>query len=168
MRGNLTLTRMVNLYSRSIPASAGGTGSSTAPMARASGLSPRVRGNPGHGVAANGDRGSIPASAGEPHIQDTGRCRGTVYPRECGGTAYSGYRALSRDGLSPRVRGNLGASVTNTGAWRSIPASAGEPLPYPKSVGNTPVYPRECGGTRSGPSRRLHRRGLSPRVRGNQ
>ena len=51
------------------------------------------------------NRGSIPACAGEPSTRPRVRGnlghRGEVYPRVCGGTA------RPREGLSPRVRGNL-------------------------------------------------------------
>ena len=72
------------------------------------GLSPRVRGNlAGIGVQA-GAVGSIPACAGEPGGQ-SGLCRQeVVYPRVCGGTVIVGQLRALHDGLSPRVRGNLG------------------------------------------------------------
>ena len=52
-----------------------------------------------------------------------------------------------REGLSPRVRGNLycGSLVgTQSG---SIPARAGEPTATTAWCGSKPVYPRACGGT---------------------
>ena len=71
-------------------------------------------------------------------------------------------------GLSPRVRGNLTATPSETDGRRSIPARAGEPLVPFRTRRITPVYPRACGGTllRRRPARSM--RGLSPRVRGNQ
>ncbi len=53
----------------------------------ASGLSPRVRGNPSMGVENGSSRGSIPACAGEPCKAVPGENQRTVYPRVCGGTA---------------------------------------------------------------------------------
>ena len=50
-----------------------------------------------------------------------------VYPRVCGGTDVYDRWGEDRGGLSPRVRGNLYASVKNGIDLRSIPACAGEP-----------------------------------------
>ena len=51
-----------------------------------SGLSPRVRGNPGYHADLERYRGSIPACAGEPPLQDLYVPNAMVYPRVCGGT----------------------------------------------------------------------------------
>ena len=50
-----------------------------------------------------------------------------VYPRVCGGTTFSLGTSRTVYGLSPRVRGNLVATVLDTDGTRSIPACAGEP-----------------------------------------
>ena len=50
----------------------------------------------------------------------------------------------------------------------SIPACAGEPHKYAALVLAGGVYPRVCGGTRLAEFSISCRRGLSPRVRGNQ
>ena len=50
---------------------------------------------------------------------------------------------------------------------RSIPACAGEPATSLRLIRPPSVYPRVCGGTYSILHKRGHRRGLSPRVRGN-
>ena len=72
----------------------------------ASGLSPRVRGNPDEVVARLGGRGSIPACAGEPRLGPPGLAVPAVYPRVCGGTNGSKGAKHPVEGLSPRVRGN--------------------------------------------------------------
>ena len=73
----------------------------------------------------------------------------------------------TREGLSPRVRGN---PVRRRGCDQpggSIPACAGEPPPNRPPRTEPRVYPRVCGGTTS-PGRPCRcGRGLSPRVRGN-
>ena len=66
------------------------------------------------------------------------------------------------------MRGNRAAYPTMTLAARSIPAYAGEPITASAPSPSWRVYPRVCGGTITGCSRRLYRRGLSPRMRGNQ
>ena len=114
---------------------------------RKEGLSPRVRGNPGHLQPGRGARGSIPACAGEP-----GRCKPLaqawmVYPRVCGGTR-------SGRGDAGRCRG-------------SIPACAGEPEICGHRSRSPRVYPRVCGGTRRHHRHHCRDVGLSPRVRGN-
>ena len=104
------------------------------------GLSPRVRGNRRRPGGADASRGSIPASAGQPH------------------PAY---------GLSPRVRGNRPDGHRQPLRPGSIPASAGQPLAACKAYRRRWVYPRECGATRILRSWNRSAYGLSPRVRGN-
>ena len=138
------------------PRECGGTSRRQTSDLLTSGLSPRVRGNPL--AFADGLRGlgSIPASAGEPAVEDavehlvrvypasageprSGRRRhrpATVYPRECGGTWQGAALTTEPQGLSPRVRGNLGLGFGDGNGNGSIPASAGEPQPPPK--GRTP------------------------------
>ena len=70
------------------------------------GLSPRVRGNPGHTLVIHPARGSIPACAGEPAPSSPAHCTWSVYPRVCGGTYTDWANECLRLGLSPRVRGN--------------------------------------------------------------
>ena len=53
------------------------------------GLSPRVRGNPGHWLLLFSSRRSIPACAGEPHKTPPPQRDSRVYPRVCGGTVTS-------------------------------------------------------------------------------
>ena len=65
----------------------------------------------------------------------------------CGGTATVILGSPIRQGLSPRVRGNLQHTGRGILEMRSIPACAGEPITpeyLPLSEG---VYPRVCGGT---------------------
>ena len=71
-------------------------------------------------------------------------------------------------GLSPRVRGNLAEFDPSRNPPGSIPTRAGKPQKL--LIADMPggVYPHACGETdRAGPTR-PSRRGLSPRVRGNQ
>ena len=70
-----------------------------------------------------------------------------VYPRACGGTL----KKLSMDhllqGLSPRLRGNVGRRLTGWHVGGSIPALAGERVRDEARNGACRVYPRACGGT---------------------
>ena len=65
-----------------------GGGTPVWPVCSASrlGLSPHRRGNPGEGKIDVGDRGSIPAQAGEPAPVFPGSPHRRVYPRTGGGT----------------------------------------------------------------------------------
>ena len=110
------------------PRGCGGTTDADRLHLLASGLSPRVRGNPTGAWADTQHLRSIPAGAGEPLL--CGPCNGLqpVYPRGCGGTMV-GVTALSHErGLSPRVRGNLERVLRVLPFARSIPAGAGEPM----------------------------------------
>ena len=126
VRGNPSISRSLRYSSRSIPACAGepivfppdhtdirvyprvcgGTQYSPVSASSPSGLSPRVRGNPGSTMGGLNVAGSIPACAGEP--ERAGPCCLTpaVYPRVCGGTLNPGPPPPPHPGLSPRVRGN--------------------------------------------------------------
>ena len=131
------------------------------------GLSPRVRGNHGHGRAGDPHWRSIPACAGEPSADRVAASANAVYPRVCGGTRLRDVVTMWLMGLSPRVRGNPVPTVSQRVQMRSIPACAGEPTWHPFSGGRYKVYPRVCGGTRSAARTGRSERGLSPRVRGN-
>ena len=81
-------------------------GAAMGALHEAYGLSPRVRGNQRAAPGRRAERGSIPASAGEPPRTGTRSRPGRVYPRECGGTPPRCRPSRSGSGLSPRVRGN--------------------------------------------------------------
>ncbi len=187
LRGNQDRTGWNSCGGRSIPASAGeppafgspawwrsvyprvcgGTGDQ-GPCGRSkTGLSPRLRGNLGWSVRLGQEHRSIPASAGEPPIGTLQGPQRAVYPRVCGGTKATIASANTARGLSPRLRGNQRVSVGEVLGYRSIPASAGEPIRR-CGCGPSPwVYPRVCGGTRSPASAVAWMSGLSPRLRGN-
>ena len=74
---------------RVYPRVCGGTTSSASGVADDSGLSPRVRGNPGWCVRRRNHLGSIPACAGEPPLPLSESLKSRVYPRVCGGTSCS-------------------------------------------------------------------------------
>ena len=131
-------------------------------------------------------RGSIPACAGEPPPNGSGRRRRKVYPRVCGeppmgclilskrkvyprvcgGTGCRVSTLPGVIGLSPRVRGNLRVVPAGPADLGSIPACAGEPLKTHIFSSYVGVYPRVCGGTLTCPILPGARMGLSPRVRG--
>ena len=130
------------------------------------GLSPRVRGKPDPQIQHWGERGSIPACAGEAWPPFGGICRPKVYPRVCGGSPPCSLVPAARPGLSPRVRGKQDDAGFADGHQRSIPACAGE-AGRPLVVGRcSVVYPRVCGGSAGMGWSLPPGYGLSPRVRG--
>ena len=127
-----------------------------------------MRGNRALPEAVFTTPGSIPACAGEPAPGTHRTHLGWVYPRVCGGTDTIRFNMTEKEGLSPRVRGNLPADARRRTAVGSIPACAGEPR-YPTSAPSSlKVYPRVCGGTVNDGLVHHLPLGLSPRVRGNQ
>ena len=131
------------------------------------GLSPRVRGNHADRWQRQLPAGSIPACAGEPCCSRQNPLVRRVYPRVCGGTLGPELDLIRRQGLSPRVRGNLQAQAEAVERLGSIPACAGEPLGAGHRGAARRVYPRVCGGTKPKGRPFPSSLGLSPRVRGN-
>ena len=166
--GEPPVSGVQDTFSKVYPRECGGTGDISLTLGKERGLSPRVRGNRPQPQLVSGGDGSIPASAGEPHQPGCFRRGRGVYPRECGGTHWVIDAPDGREGLSPRVRGNLRCPPCRDAAERSIPASAGEPTTYAAGTTGSGVYPRECGGTELDPEGDGHKGGLSPRVRGNR
>ena len=131
------------------------------------GLSPRVRGSLVLYFYLYATDGSIPACAGEPARRVGCLISLWVYPRVCGGAAFTLAGITEDQGLSPRVRGSLSTRQEVRSHVGSIPACAGEPARSFARTGGGRVYPRVCGGAREAqrvPERYL---GLSPRVRGS-
>ncbi len=188
VRGNQSDLAGRNSQSRSIPACAGEPNGPAEAMGKVGvyprvcggtcgrpfrgapsrGLSPRVRGNPTRVLQCARITGSIPACAGEPKTGLILQRKKGVYPRVCGGTTSMAVSTLSKQGLSPRVRGNLRLSVFFCSGLGSIPACAGEPPSDGRLSRTSSVYPRVCGGTASNHMQSFVLRGLSPRVRGNR
>jgi len=124
----------------------GGAPAGALNVATYQGLSPRVRGSQtGQSIYPIGE-GSIPACAGEPHLDRIGFHSDEVYPRVCGGAIVDMIMFLALQGLSPRVRGSRRLPHRRLGGDRSIPACAGEPLSRRPNGAEFGVYPRVCGG----------------------
>ncbi len=171
---------------RSIPASAGETGSkcrtralcavyprerggNSSPKSERTtdgGLSPRARGKLETHRDLSRRRGSIPASAGETYFSVSSRSFLRVYPRERGGNFESIDCGRDARGLSPRARGKPSAGSCVVVSGGSIPASAGETLQQRHAVLADQVYPRERGGNATTTTPRDPEAGLSPRARG--
>ena len=109
------------------PRVCGGTADNELRPLNGAGLSPRVRGNLKLRKESERKPRSIPACAGEPHMQPIRMMIRKVYPRVCGGTRRKRKLPGSVGGLSPRVRGNHSGDEVLLATERSIPACAGEP-----------------------------------------
>ena len=188
VRGNRPLTEQPGFGGGSIPARAGepwgvhpvihpvtvypracgGTALIRFANVRASGLSPRVRGNHQVPPLSRERSRSIPARAGEPLYSVSSGSSIGVYPRACGGTWDCVSMSGDEWGLSPRVRGNRQGSALGHGLEGSIPARAGEPVKLPWKPQEVKVYPRACGGTTPILLSLKNGQGLSPRVRGTR
>ena len=110
---------------------------------------------------------SIPACTGEPPNQPDIEQALWVYPRVYGGTQPDNRGGTAFHGLSPRVRGNRGASLFPLRRRGSIPACTGEPPAVQFRLQAIEVYPRVYGGTPYLRRQAQQPAGLSPRVRGN-
>ena len=131
---------------RAYPRVCGATFSESICWSISEGLSPRMRGNHERCPPYGSHEGPIPAYAGQPPLPGRPAAAPGAYPRVCGATRFEDRFDRHRQGLSPRMRGNLMPSSV----WASLRA-----------------YPRVCGATlqRCGPSE--IGQGLSPRMRGN-
>ena len=152
---------------RVYPRACGGTSLRYMAVGLSSGLSPRLRGNRFRMAAPANARGSIPALAGEPPAASRICGRWGVYPRACGGTIAPTVSLSLKNGLSPRLRGNLNSGWPPHRDHRSIPALAGEPSASRRGDWYPRVYPRACGGTSTQLASGFSPCGLSPRLRGN-
>ena len=85
----------------------------------------------------------------------------------CGGTYDDAYADMNTEGLSPRVRGNRLIAQNAVALNGTIPACAGEPFLNSSINWLRKDYPRVCGGTLVMHIGHRHKKGLSPRVRGN-
>ena len=90
------------------------------------------------------------------------------YPRARGETLFTDRRASEDEGLSPRSRGNRHGHQHGDRRLGTIPALAGKPAVAASGRCPTGDYPRARGETRPVPWLPWHRRGLSPRSRGNR
>ena len=150
------------------PRGCGGADYIASETADGTGLSPRVRGSHGAGVAGLDVFGSIPTGAGEPRPTASCGAPTRVYPHGCGGALTGNSCASCVSGLSPRVRGSHPLRTDPGHTRRSIPAGAGEPLARDGDLTLSRVYPRGCGGAQQKRDPRHRDPGLSPRVRGSR
>ena len=160
---------MTRLRSRELavyPRTGGGNTARRPAAVSAKGLSPHGRGKLADGAVEVWVTRYIPARAGE--TKETGRSMtdAEVYPRTGGGNIFFHFQIRFWHNLSPHGRGKHGPTRPLVGAVGSIPARAGETVPFIRTSDIVKVYPRTGGG--NFPAERLGIRddGLSPPVRG--
>ena len=134
----------------------------------AAGLSPHLRGSPHLTAEALTALGPIPAPAGEPcHCHVEGSLY-WAYPRTCGGARSAQFLVHRDEGLSPHLRGSLGAEIDRGQPRGPIPAPAGEPWPRARRSPASRAYPRTCGGAAVSSKTTPPEKGLSPHLRGSR
>ena len=131
------------------------------------GLSPRMRGNLPLVVVQPTLLGSIPTHAGKPKNEVRLGRHSEVYPHACGETPRSDRGWVNRQGLSPRMRGNLEELIRQAMHHGSIPTHAGKPRVATETNYSNWVYPHACGETVGKGKVKGGQQGLSPRMRGN-
>ena len=157
-----------NWAARAYPRGRGGAPGRIHIIDRPHGLSPRTRGSLVARFERLGDRGPIPADAGEPRPPPPHARRPRAYPRGRGGAIGDRAVVMLHVGLSPRTRGSRRARAARGARPGPIPADAGEPGRCPARWSSARAYPRGRGGAVSYANEwRLHR-GLSPRTRGSR
>ena len=131
------------------------------------GLSPRGRGKRNLQCGALRRQRSIPAWAGQTSSAPLPATYKQVYPRVGGANVSMAVLGKSIGGLSPRGRGKLLALFAWRSRQRSIPAWAGQTIPYRNDSSRNTVYPRVGGANTIPAPSSPWSGGLSPRGRGN-
>ncbi len=129
------------------PRACGATHCLSVPATCSKGLSPRMRGNPAHGLRDDLGGGPIPAHAGQPASCCCQAARPRAYPRACGATPGTRSSYWSNWGLSPRMRGNRRCFGSVQRLPGPIPAHAGQPQAARSLRWMPRAYPRACGAT---------------------
>ena len=130
------------------------------------GSSPHVRGTrAGHVRGFAGDR-FIPACAGNATGSIPDRRKPSVHPRMCGERALSFGVTFRAAGSSPHVRGTHTKYAFPVGAWRFIPACAGNAGRRGLEARQVAVHPRMCGERPHTTPLAVTVHGSSPHVRG--
>ena len=113
-----------------------------------------------------GDRGIIPAYAGNTHSQIENELLRGDHPRVCGEHIVYSHNIFSHQGSSPRMRGTRFGNGAWIETWGIIPAYAGNTFTNLRLRKNTWDHPRVCGEHAFINGRRLPVKGSSPRMRG--
>ena len=130
------------------------------------GSSPRMRGTRSLRSTTAVSSGIIPAYAGNTQLfVHVCELHGD-HPRVCGEHAVSSWLIGSSLGSSPRMRGTLFRSRSNSQRGGIIPAYAGNTSSSCTVMSSTKDHPRVCGEHRKSPRFGPRQAGSSPRMRG--
>ena len=168
MRGTQRVSKDARYFVRFIPAYAGNTPNTAAPVFR-SAVHPRVCGEHAWGLpVVDADLRFIPAYAG-----NTGRCQNNsgyqaVHPRVCGEHRAVPSLPCRCSGSSPRMRGTRESKILKFLQRRFIPAYAGNTRDKAWRYSLSAVHPRVCGEHIPPPRRACLEGGSSPRMRGTR
>ena len=132
------------------------------------GPSPRGRGKPRTRATARGERGTIPAWAGETRRRPSAPRRAGDHPRVGGGNLISRTCVADTRGPSPRGRGKHDRQRLAGGGTGTIPAWAGETRRRHRHHPAPRDHPRVGGGNALAELTHLTRTGPSPRGRGKR
>ena len=138
------------------------------PVAHELGSSPRMRGKLGGLMIAPNRAGLIPAHAGKTEMGLTKRLCVWAHPRACGENWCNSANLCPFEGSSPRMRGKLFVSTTQTLYCRLIPAHAGKTLSMPLWRHVRRAHPRACGENLLTAPATANAMGSSPRMRGKR
>ena len=130
------------------------------------GSSPRMRGTPSQTQCAARPSGIIPAYAGNTVTIMKNPSKTWDHPRVCGEHLTGNPYLLMVQGSSPRMRGTLGFSVTNTNDAGIIPAYAGNTWRPSSNLRCVRDHPRVCGEHEAFGTSASKAQGSSPRMRG--
>ena len=132
------------------------------------GSSPRVRGTRRASRGEDGERGIIPACAGNTWLKPPAQGRLGDHPRVCGEHCWKLCHTSSCMGSSPRVRGTRPIPKATRTPQGIIPACAGNTLSGVRGTSCSRDHPRVCGEHTSTSIVLPLTEGSSPRVRGTQ
>ena len=130
------------------------------------GSSPRMRGTPDAGPVDAGERGIIPAYAGNTFDVASSRCAVRDHPRVCGEHMASCRGVVQGMGSSPRMRGTPSLCRRPTRRTGIIPAYAGNTRQEYCAVCCRRDHPRVCGEHAAPSAMVTFFSGSSPRMRG--
>ncbi len=132
------------------------------------GSSPRMRGKHDHGHRILAQRRIIPAHAGQTEVGLSTCFLTADHPRACGANINAFDESAGVPGSSPRMRGKLRVWSLEGGAFRIIPAHAGQTNSNQCALGYIRDHPRACGANESDCPNVRRVAGSSPRMRGKR
>ena len=127
-----------------------------------------MRGTPDAGPVDAGERGIIPAYAGNTFDVASSRCAVRDHPRVCGEHLDVNLDNISVPGSSPRMRGTHLDGTINPPNLRIIPAYAGNTFASCLVIGVIWDHPRVCGEHPHALGQVGVLQGSSPRMRGTR